>query len=163
MNGLVITYPAGYSVTNDYVSLIGASTRNAKRSLVRILVVQLGIITFFDLEEHLVFHVSVSFDKSCKMRYIERITGQQKGCFLSIESNHNYLSNVYHFQSNRFCTDMRMTPVYCGTSLKHDTYLLLLYIRHNLFHRATNNFMRRNNYQVAKYKVNEGQLRPCSL
>ena len=97
------------------------------------------------------------------MSYIQRNTAKQKECFLSIESNHNYLSNVYHFQSKLFCTDMRMTPVYFGTQLKHDTDLCLLYIRHNLFHRVIDNFMRRNNYLVAKYKVNEDQLRPFPL
>ena len=57
MDGPVITYPAGYPLTNDYVPLVGASTRNAKRSQVQILVVQLGIINIFDLEKHLVFGV----------------------------------------------------------------------------------------------------------
>ena len=32
MNGPVITNPAEYSVTNDYVPLVGASTRNAKKA-----------------------------------------------------------------------------------------------------------------------------------
>ena len=57
MNGPVITYLAGYPVRNDYVPLIGASTRNAKRSLVRILVMQLGILIYFDSEKHLVFGI----------------------------------------------------------------------------------------------------------
>ena len=35
----------------------GASTRNAKRSLVRILVMLLGIIKVFDLEKHPVFGI----------------------------------------------------------------------------------------------------------
>ena len=53
-NSIYITFQ-GYPAANDYVPLVTASTRNAKRSLVGIQLVKLGITKFFALEKHIVF------------------------------------------------------------------------------------------------------------